>query len=83
MRPREQDSYGRREERGMDRGAPRRRTRHVEAGQVIDYKDYELLRKFMTERGKITPRRFAGTTAKQQRQITRAIRRARVMGLVP
>jgi small subunit ribosomal protein S18 len=55
----------------------------VEVGQVIDYKDHELLRKFMTERGKIVPSRFVGTTAKQQRQIKRAIRRARVMGLLP
>jgi small subunit ribosomal protein S18 len=60
----------------------RRRSR-VEVGQVIDYKDHELLRKFMTERGKIVPSRFVGTTAKQQRQIKRAIRRARVMGLLP
>ena len=56
---------------------------HVRPDQVVDYKDYELLRKFMTERGKIIPGRFLGTSAKQQRQIKRAIRRARVMGLLP
>lgn len=61
----------------------RKKSRYVQPGEQVDYKDYELLRKFMTERGKITPGRFAGTTAKQQRQIKRAIRRARVMGLLP
>ena len=48
----------------------------------IDYKDAELLKKFMTDRGKILPRRITGTNAQQQRQIKNAIRRARVMGLV-
>jgi small subunit ribosomal protein S18 len=79
MTAREYDDY---ERRGDDRTGIRRRSR-VEVGQVIDYKDHELLRKFMTERGKIVPSRFLGTTAKQQRQIKRAIRRARVMGLLP
>ena len=79
MTAREYDDY---ERRGDDQGGMRRRSR-VEVGQVIDYKDHELLRKFMTERGKIVPSRFVGTTAKQQRQIKRAIRRARVMGLLP
>ena len=79
MKPREYDNYDR---MGDDRGGLRRRSR-LEAGQVIDYKDAELLRKFMTERGKIVPSRFVGTTAKQQRQIKRAIRIARVMGLLP
>ncbi len=48
----------------------------------VDYKDAELLKKFMTDRGKILPRRLTGANAQQQRQIKRAIRRARVMGLV-
>lgn len=52
------------------------------AGQAIDYKDAEMLRKFMTDRGKILPRRYTGAGSKQQRQIKRAIRRARVMGLL-
>ena len=50
---------------------------------VIDYKDQKLLRYFITERGKIIPARTTGATAKQQRQIKKAIRRARVMGLLP
>jgi len=55
---------------------------HLRGIQEIDYKDSELLKKFMTERGKILSRRVTGATAKQQRQIKRAIRRARVMGLL-
>ncbi len=70
-------------EKEMDAGAPRRGARYLDGTTVIDYKDCELLRKFMTERGKIMPRRLTGTTARQQRQIRRAIGRARVMGLLP
>ena len=80
------ESDGDRRGGGMDRfgdGGFRKRTRFIQAGQTVDYKDYELLRKFMTERGKIMPCRFTGASAKQQRQIKRAIRRARVMGLLP
>lgn len=61
----------------------RKRTPAIEPGTEIDYKDCELLRRFMTERGKMLPRRLTGATAKQQRQVTRAIRRARTVGLVP
>jgi len=61
----------------------RRGAKLLDGVSDIDYKDQELLRKFMTERGKITPRRVSGTSAKQQRQIKRAIKRARVLGLVP
>ena len=50
--------------------------------EKIDYKDAELLKKFMTDRGKILSRRLLGTNAQQQRQIKRAIRRARVVGLI-
>lgn len=57
--------------------------KYLEGVTQIDYKDSELLRKFMTERGKIMPRRLTGATARQQRQIQAAIRRARVMGLLP
>jgi small subunit ribosomal protein S18 len=62
---------------------PKRGTRYLEGVTDIDYKDHELLRKFMTDRGKIMPRRLTGASAQQQRQITRAIRRAREMGLLP
>jgi small subunit ribosomal protein S18 len=63
--------------------ATRTRVRLLKADQVVDYRDYEFLRKFMTERGKIVPARVTGANAKQQRQVKRAIRRARVMGLLP
>ena len=83
MRPREHGSEDRKSDRLGDRGGLKRRSRYIRGSQTVDHKDYELLRKFLTERGKIIPCRFSGTTAKQQRQIKRAIRRARVMGLLP
>jgi small subunit ribosomal protein S18 len=49
----------------------------------IDYKETGRLRKFITERGKILPRRISGNCAKHQRQLTIAIKRARVMALLP
>ena len=51
--------------------------------QEIDYKDVELLKKFITETGKIIPARMTGTSAKYQRQLTRAIKRARLLALLP
>ncbi|WP_029165326.1 MULTISPECIES: 30S ribosomal protein S18 [Aminiphilus] len=48
-----------------------------------DYKDVERLRKYISERGKILPRRVTGNCAKHQRQLTMAIKRARMMALVP
>lgn len=51
--------------------------------QKIDYKDVELLKKFISERGKILPRRVTGTSAKYQRQLTKAIKRARQIALLP
>lgn len=50
---------------------------------VVDYKDTNLLRKFMTPDGKILPRRITKNTAKQQRAVTQAIKRARHMALLP
>lgn len=49
----------------------------------IDYKDVELLKKFISERGKILPRRVTGTSAKYQRKLTVAIKRSRQMALLP
>lgn len=66
-----------------DWGAPgRKRSRYLDGVKEIRYDDYELLRKFTTEHGKIMPSRLTGTTPKQQRQLARAIRRARVMGIL-
>ncbi|GMO32103.1 MAG: hypothetical protein Ta2F_07930 [Termitinemataceae bacterium] len=49
----------------------------------IDYKDPDTLRRFITERGKILPRRITGTCAKHQREIAEAIKRARILALLP
>ena len=49
----------------------------------IDYKDVDLLKKFVSERGKILPRRVTGTSAKYQRKLTIAIKRSRTMALLP
>jgi small subunit ribosomal protein S18 len=72
-----------RRDNNMDFGAGFRRGKVAEGIRSFDYKDSELLRKFLTERGKLMPRRLVGTTAKQQRQVKKAIRRARSVGLVP
>ena len=50
---------------------------------VADYKNPELLKNFVTERGKILPRRVTGTCAKHQRRLTNAIKKARIMALMP
>ena len=55
----------------------------VEKVKCIDYKDAGKLKKFTSERGKILPRRITGTCAMHQRQLTTAIKRARVIALLP
>lgn len=49
----------------------------------IDYKDPRQLRRFVTERGKIVPSRISGTSARCQRQLAKAIKRSRHLGLLP
>jgi small subunit ribosomal protein S18 len=49
----------------------------------IDFKDVDLLKRFVSERGKILPRRVTGTSARYQRKLTVAIKRARQMALLP
>jgi len=51
--------------------------------EMIDYKDVAKLRKFISERAKILPRRVSGTCAQHQRELTTAIKRARQMALLP
>lgn len=51
--------------------------------EYIDYKDVETLKKFISERGKILPRRVTGTSARYQRMLTKAIKRARQIALLP
>lgn len=55
----------------------------TEKVKFIDYKDAQKLRKYMTEKGKIIPRRTTGVCAKHQRELTNAIKKARVMALLP
>ncbi|BEU86811.1 30S ribosomal protein S18 [Selenomonas sp. TAMA-11512] len=64
---------------------PRRKvcTFCVDKVEVIDYKDVAKLRRFITERGKILPRRISGNCAKHQRQVTVAVKRARNIALLP
>lgn len=50
---------------------------------TIDYKDPKTLRNFVTERGKIIPRRIYGTCAKHQRELNEAVKRARQLALLP
>ena len=51
--------------------------------ESIDYKDEKVLRRFISERGKIIPRRISGTSAKYQRMLVEAIKRARHMAILP
>ena len=51
--------------------------------EYIDYKDTEVLQRFMNDQGRILPRRVTGTSAKYQRQLSRAIKRARFLGMIP
>ena len=51
--------------------------------EEIDYKDVNRLKKFITESGKILPRRMSGTCAKHQRELSTAIKRARIASLLP
>ena len=62
---------------------PRRKICQLDDNAYIDYKDTQLLRKFMTDRGKIKPRRVTGACAQHQHKIAVAIKRAREMALLP
>ena len=55
----------------------------ISLNQKIDYKDTDLLKLFITEQGKILPRRATGVTVQQQRKLAKAIKRARVLSLFP
>lgn len=75
---------------GEDKGARRGRKffrkkvcRFCANKAKIDYKDSDGLKRFMTERGKILPRRITGTCAKHQREVALAIKRARAICLLP
>ncbi|NP_050745.1 ribosomal protein S18 (chloroplast) [Guillardia theta] len=61
----------------------RRKNSPIKKDDFIDYKDVELLSKFLTEQGKILPRRITGLTMKQQSRLTKAVKRARILSLLP
>jgi small subunit ribosomal protein S18 len=61
----------------------RRRLSPLKTTDTLDYKDVELLSKFLTEQGKILPRRVTGLTTKQQTKLTKAVKRARILALLP
>jgi small subunit ribosomal protein S18 len=61
----------------------RRRLSPLKTTDTLDYKDVELLSKFLTEQGKILPRRVTGLTTKQQTRLTKAVKRARILALLP
>lgn len=65
-------------------GRRRRKVDYIAANHIdyVDYKDVDLLKRFISERGKILPRRVTGTSAKNQRKVANAIKRARIMGLL-
>lgn len=79
---------GDREDRGDRRGGPgmaggRRRGTFCPEGRCFDYKDIETLRKFVSESGRIKPRRQTGNCARCQRQLAREVKRARHLALLP
>ena len=63
--------------------AKKQKTSPISMNQKIDYKDIDLLSLFLTEQGKILPRRATGVSVQQQRKLTKAIKRARIIALLP
>ena len=55
----------------------------IKPNEQLDYKDIDLLRKFITDQGKILPKRSTGLTVQQQKQVTRCIKKARILALLP
>ena len=60
-----------------------RRKRTLDPTITIDFKKPDVLKRFITDRGKIIPRRISGATSMQQREITKAVKRARYLALIP
>jgi len=65
------------------RGATRKKLLSEEIFSKVDYKNPQVLRSFITDRGKMIPRRISGASARQQRVISTAVRRARMLALLP
>jgi len=82
-RSRDSRSLGAKRKRGF---RPRRRKACyfcINPGVRMDYKDLDLIRKFISDRGKISPRRRSGSCPKHQREIARQIKKAREIALIP
>ena len=75
------ESSGRRSRRFSDRYRPRKYTKIPV--ENIDYKDLNLIRKFISDRGKMRSRRVTGLSRRHQRQLARAVKRARELALLP
>jgi len=73
------------DERGGGRGFGRRKVCRFCADKAlkVDYKDQQALKYFLTERGKIIPRRISGNCAKHQREVATAVKRARMLAILP
>lgn len=85
-RDRDRGDRGDRGGRGDRDGGSARRKRFAmvaDKNLVLDYKNPQLLKNFLTDRGKIVPARISGLSARQQRQLTKAIKRARMLALLP
>ena len=61
----------------------KQKTSPIGLNQKIGYKDIDLLKLFVTDQGKILPRRATGVTVQQQRKLSKAIKRARILSLLP
>ena len=61
----------------------RKKICHMCAGKPVNYKDVAIISKYIGENGKILPRRFTGTCAKHQREVTQAVKRARAIAILP
>ena len=81
----DREDRGERRPSRRGRGNKRRKVCFFKVNKIehIDYKDIELLKKFISDRGKILPRRVTGTSAKYQRALTIAIKRSRQIALLP
>ncbi|KXK20750.1 MAG: 30S ribosomal protein S18 [Chloroflexi bacterium OLB15] len=85
-RDRDDEDRGERSDRGDRRGGPRGRFRnqvYCPPGKCFDYKDIDTLRRFVTETGKIKPRRQTGNCSRCQRELAREVKRARHLALLP
>jgi len=83
MSDRDDDRRGGKGRGGMGMGGGKRKLLSDEIVAKVDYKNPQILRSFVTDRGKMIPRRISGASARQQRVISTAIRRARMLALLP